>query len=153
MTFFFYFGRYLRNCGNSHIFGEENQSLWKFAYFYEMMTFFLSSRQISLNFAMLPLFLVHTFEFKEIKFSCPPKICLCPPFPVTPSWRRAWFNPTRNLCHSVHTNGESFGLLPTFCHLIVAAGFIKQETYHSDKKFAFFSSGHSIFAFRDLTNF
>ena len=59
---------------------------------FEMMTLFFcywSFPQILSNFAMSTFFLVHTFKFKEIKFSCPQKICLCPPSPVTLSWHQA----------------------------------------------------------------
>ena len=48
-------------------------------YFYFYFLFFWSSPQISSNFAMNIFFLVHTFEFKDINFSCPHKICLCLP--------------------------------------------------------------------------
>ena len=43
--------------------------------------FFLSLPQISSSFAMNIFFLVHTLEFKEMKFSCPPKFMYAPPPP------------------------------------------------------------------------
>ena len=64
--------------GNSRIFWDED------------FIYFLSSPQISSNFATNTFFLVYTLEFKEIKFSRHRKICLCPPPLVTLSRRWAY---------------------------------------------------------------
>ena len=107
---FSFFGLHLRSRGNSHVFRDEDQNLWKYVFFccfcflvftsevVEIRTVFGMKTRICGNSRIVwngDLFstaefveicvehflrLVHTLKFKYIKFSCPP---------VTLSWRQA----------------------------------------------------------------
>ena len=71
---------HLRIRENLHVFCDEDQNLWNFAYFLRWRPFFLVFTPDFVEFRVEHLFLlVHTLEFEEIKFSCTPKICLCLP--------------------------------------------------------------------------
>ena len=80
---FFYFGLHRRFRTNSCSFWDEDQNSWTFAYFLRWGHCFWVSTLDFVEFCGAPFFLVLTFKFKEVKFSCPTKICLCPPA-VTP---------------------------------------------------------------------
>ena len=86
-----YFGLHLRFRGNSCIFWNKDQNLWKFAYFLRWRPSFLSLPQILSNFAMNIFVFWSTHRIRSIEaFLCPTKFVYAPT--VTLSWRR----PVRN---------------------------------------------------------